>query len=202
MPFRFMGVAVAASLMLSSATWAAPTAEQRAEILALGTLMTKAANLFNESKYQEAGEVVKEAQTRLAKLAEGADQQTLTQLSPLHKKIAVAHEKLKAEKVALPELKPLPEPKPIAAKAAAAKPVAPIPAAKGALPKGAKGGAGVSFVNDVAPILNARCGGCHVRNARGQFSMATFENLMKGPMKSGKVIFPGDVKNRDRKSVV
>ncbi|MBW8883679.1 MAG: hypothetical protein JF612_02650, partial [Planctomycetia bacterium] len=60
---------------------------------------------------------------------------------------------------------------------------------------GAKGGTSISFVNDVAPILNARCGGCHIQKASGQFSMATFETLMKGPMKSGKVIFPGDVKN-------
>src|SRR4029079_5885914 len=42
---------------------------------------------------------------------------------------------------------------------------------------------------------NGRCGGCHIQKASGQFSMATFETLMKGPMKSGKVIFPGDVKN-------
>src|SRR5207249_4564959 len=106
------------------------------------------------------------------------------------------------EGIALPDLKALPEPKPATPKPPPAKPAAPSPVAKTAPPKSAplktntKGGAAtVSFVNDVAPILNARCGGCHVRNARGQFSMATFENLMKGPMKSGKVIFPGDVKN-------
>src|SRR5439155_7449339 len=77
-----------------------------------------------------------------------------------------------------------------------AKTAAPMPVTKVAPAKtGAKGGASVSFVNDVAPILNARCGGCHIQKASGQFSMATFETLMKGPMKSGKVIFPGDVKN-------
>jgi hypothetical protein len=191
MPFRLVRVALAAALLISPAAWAAPTSEQRAEILALGTLMTKAGNLFTESKFKEAGEVVKEAQTRLGKLAEGADQPTLTHLAPLHKRISVAHEKLKSEGISLPDLKALPEPKPVAAKA-----VAPSPTAKVASPRAtAKGGATVSFANDVAPILNARCGGCHIQKASGQFSMATFESLMKGPMKSGKVIFPGDVKN-------
>jgi len=191
MPFRLMPVTLAVALLLSPAASAAPTAEQRAEILALGTLMTKAANLFTESKFKEAGDVVKEAQSRLAKLAEGADQPTLAQLAPLHKRISVAHEKLKTEGVSLPELKPLPEVKPTAA-----KPAASTASAKSTAPKAtAKGAATVSFANDVAPILNGRCGGCHVRNARGQFSMSTFENLMKGPMMSGKVIFPGDVKN-------
>src|SRR5262245_44733133 len=119
MPFRLMPVVLAAALLLSPDARSAPTAEQRAEILALGTLMTKAGNLFTESKFKEAGDVVKEAQTRLAKLAEGADQSTLTQLAPLYKRIAVAHEKLKTEGIPLPELKPLPEAKPVAAKPAA-----------------------------------------------------------------------------------
>jgi hypothetical protein len=54
----------------------------------------------------------------------------------------------------------------------------------------------VSFVKQVAPILNARCGGCHVRNARGMFSMATYESLMKGPP-AGKVVFPSNVDGSD-----
>src|SRR4051794_35669387 len=88
---------------------AAPTAEQRAEILALGTLLTKAGNLYKEKKFKEAGETIKEAQTRLAKIAEGADQQTIGQLTPLHKRLANAHSLLELEGVSLPELKPLEE---------------------------------------------------------------------------------------------
>jgi hypothetical protein len=200
MPFRLIGVGFAAVLLILPAAWAAPTAEQRVEIAALGTLVTKAGNLFTESKFKEAGDAIKDAQTRLDKLAEGADQPTLTQLAPIHKRLAVAHEKLKTEGVSLPELKPLPEPKPATAKStiaktAAAKPAAPTTVAKTAPKVNAKGGPTVSFANDVAPILNGRCGGCHIQKASGQFSMATYETLMKGPMKSGKVIFPGDVKS-------
>ena len=200
--------AVIAGLIGVSRLPAATTAEQRAEIDAVSTLMTKAGTLFIEKKFQEAGEVVKEVQTRLAKVSEDADQPTLLLIAPIHKRLEVAHSKLKAEGVSLPELKPLPEPKPAAeAKATEAKPAAKTatakPAAKPATPKAAtaktadkKGGAAVSFVKDVAPILNARCGGCHVRNARGMFSMATYEALMKGPP-AGKVVIPGNLEGSD-----
>jgi mono/diheme cytochrome c family protein len=49
-----------------------------------------------------------------------------------------------------------------------------------------------SFIKDVAPLLVAKCGRCHVSNARGRLSMNTFESLMKG-LPNGPVIIPGDV---------
>jgi mono/diheme cytochrome c family protein len=184
MPFRrLLGFAVlAVALLLGMRAAAAPTAEQRSEILAIGTLLTKAGNLYKESKFKEAGEAVKELQTRLAKVAEGADPQTVTQLTPLHKRLVNAHALLELEGISLPELKPL-EAKPAAAKVTG----------KAAAAGKAGSLAPVSFVKDVAPVLNARCGNCHVRNARGMFSMATYESLMKGPLSAGPVIRGGDV---------
>ena len=45
----------------------------------------------------------------------------------------------------------------------------------------------VSFQNNVAPILVAHCGRCHVRGRRGQFSAATFTSLMNsGHVDPGK----------------
>jgi mono/diheme cytochrome c family protein len=168
-------VTTAVSAVAANA-FAAPTAEQRAEIDAIGALLTKAGNLYKEQKFKESGEVVKDVQTRLAKLAESADAQIVAQLSPIHRRLVNAHALLELEGIALPELKPLER-----------------PAAKAKAKTKSKSGAGtISFVKEVAPILNARCGRCHVRNARGQFSMATYESLMKGPPQSGKVIFPGD----------
>jgi hypothetical protein len=172
-------VCVLALSCVSIPILAAPTAEQRAEIAAINTLLTKAGSLYKESKFKEAGDAVKEVQTRLAHIAEGADQQTINQLSPIHKRLVNAHALLELEGVSLPELKPL---------------EAPLPAAKTKAKTAAKGGAAsVSFLKDVAPVLNARCGGCHVRNARGMFSMASYEALMKGPMSAGPVIKGGDV---------
>jgi mono/diheme cytochrome c family protein len=147
--------------------------------------MTKAGNLFNAEKFKEAGDVVKEAQARLEKLTEGADAATIDQLKPLHAKLVKAHALLELEGVTLPELKPL------EAKPAAGKPAGDKPGAPAALPAGA-----VSFVKQVAPILNTRCGNCHVRNARGMFSMSTYEALMKGPP-AGKVVFPANVDGSD-----
>lgn len=50
----------------------------------------------------------------------------------------------------------------------------------------------VSFANDVQPILESRCGSCHM----GEFvskdlSMGTYENLMAGSQ-NGPVIIPGN----------
>lgn len=50
----------------------------------------------------------------------------------------------------------------------------------------------ISFVKTVAPILVEHCGRCHVTGSRGNFNMATFAALAKGPPE-GVVIFPGDV---------
>lgn len=45
----------------------------------------------------------------------------------------------------------------------------------------------VSFAKDVAPILVAKCGNCHVRGTRGNFNMATYQALSGSGM-----IVPGD----------
>jgi mono/diheme cytochrome c family protein len=173
---------LAASLLmlLAGPAPAAPTAAQRAEIGAIGTLMTKAGNLFKENKFAESAEVVKEAQSRLEKLAAEADQVTLGQLVTIQKRLTNAHALLELEGLTLPELKPL-------------ESMARDPAAG---PTGGDAAGGISFVKQVAPILTARCGGCHVRNARGMFSMASYETLMAGPP-AGKVVFAGNVPGSD-----
>jgi mono/diheme cytochrome c family protein len=40
--------------------------------------------------------------------------------------------------------------------------------------------ANVSFKTDIAPILNSKCGNCHVRRSRGEFSLASFAVLAAG----------------------
>jgi hypothetical protein len=52
-------------------------------------------------------------------------------------------------------------------------------------------GDGVLFSKQVAPILVEHCGRCHVDKASGEFTMGTYEQLMKGS-KAGVVLFPGD----------
>ena len=48
----------------------------------------------------------------------------------------------------------------------------------------------ISFVNQVAPLLSAKCGRCHIDNRRGGFSLATYQALIKGS-DSGRVFEPG-----------
>lgn len=181
-----VGLCLVVLLAATAPILAVPNAEQRAEILSLGTQMTKAGNLFKAGKFKETAEVVKEAQARLEKLAEGADESVIDALQPLHKRLIQAHALLELEGVTLPELKKL------EAKPAGDKPAGkPVPGKPGEAPAGA-----VSFVKQVAPILNTRCGNCHVRNARGMFSMSTYEALMKGPP-AGKVVFPKNVDGSD-----
>lgn len=167
--------------LVPSALLAAPTNEQKAEVSAISTLMTKAGNLFQNGKHKESAEAVKEVQSRLEKLAAVGDEKLTDLLTPIHKRLTNAHALLELEGVELPELKPL-------AALAATKPDD-KPA-----PGGAKLAAGeVSFTKQVVPILNARCGGCHVRKSSGMFSMASYDVLMKGPP-AGRVIFKGDGK--------
>jgi mono/diheme cytochrome c family protein len=160
--------------------FAIATPEQRAEVAAISTLMTKAGNLFQGGKHKESAEAVKEVQARLEKLAAVGDDQLTNLLAPVHKRLTNAHALLELEGVELPELKPL--------AALAAKPD-PKPAPGGAAPAAGE----VSFTKQVAPILNSRCGGCHVRKASGMFSMANYTALMKGSP-AGVVIFKGDGK--------
>jgi hypothetical protein len=161
---------------LATISTAAPTAEQREELVAAANAVKKAGELYSAGKFKESGEAIKDAQARIEKLSETDDKALIAKLITLHKRLTKAHALLELEGVKLPELKPV---------EAAAKPTAPAkpgdPAAAG----------GVSFTKQVAPILVSRCGNCHVRQMRGEFSMANYNNLMKGS-KAGKVIFPSD----------
>ena len=51
---------------------------------------------------------------------------------------------------------------------------------------------GVSFANDVLPLLTSRCGSCHGNNRREEdLSVTSYTNLMAGS-KSGMVIIAGN----------
>ncbi|MCA1685731.1 MAG: hypothetical protein LC745_07030 [Planctomycetia bacterium] len=54
-------------------------------------------------------------------------------------------------------------------------------------------GEGLKFSRDIAPILVANCGDCHMKAAKngGNFEMASFKKLMEGSPKKKKVIIPG-----------
>src|SRR5207248_1835682 len=109
------------AIVSASVAFAAPTAEQRVEIQAIGGELTKAGTLFSEMKFKEAGDLIKAIQPRMEKLADGGDAAVISQLLPLHKRLEKAHALLELEGVTLPELKPV-EKKPIEKKPLEKKP--------------------------------------------------------------------------------
>ena len=176
---RGLVLAAVCGLLLAPAM-AAPSAEQREELVAAANAVKKAGELYTAGKFKDSGEAIKDAQARIEKLSQTDDKALIGQLQTLHKRLTRAHALLELEGVKLPELKPV---------EAAAMPAEPTkPGAPGA-PGAAAGG--ISFTKAVAPVLNARCGGCHVRKASGEFSMANYNDLMRGP-KGNRVVFVGD----------
>jgi hypothetical protein len=167
------GVFFSVLLVVCSTSFAlaAPTSQQRAKARELETAVSKAGNLYTQGKFKECGEVLTQVQSEFEKLVAEGDQDMINLLDGVYPRLLKAHALLELEGVRLP---PLTRPS-----EAAGKPQTP-PAA-----------GGVSFTKQVAPLLVGKCGRCHVNDARGMFSMATFESLMKGPPE-GVVIFPGD----------
>lgn len=148
---------------------AAPTPQQRETARELSVAVTKAGNLFKDGKFKESAEVIKDVQARLEKLVADGGKDVEPLVDGIFAKLERAHALLELEGITLPELKK--------------------PAAPGGKP--GAGAGGVSFVSQVTPVLVAKCGRCHVQDARGMFSMANYATLMKGPT-AGKVVFPGD----------
>lgn len=173
-------LALGCLLCFAAITSAAITPEQRKEADAIKEEVSKAAKLYSEEKFKEAGDVVKAVQARIEKFSETADAQAIKLLDPVNSRLIKAHALLELEGVELPPLvKPEPGIKPME-KPMPGKPGEPKPDA-----------ATTSFVKEVAPILIAKCGNCHVREAKGKVSFSDFATLMKGPPE-GTVIFPGD----------
>ncbi len=171
-------------LAVVPASYGAPTAEQKAELAEVTELITQAGSLFKEGKFGECGEVIKQVQEKVEALSEVGDNVLLRQLETPHKQLTKAHALLELEGIELPELVPLgkikPRPRP-------EKPSKPDPK-----PEPAPEANGLSFVKHIAPLIIAKCGKCHVEQAKGDFSAANYAALMKGAGMAGKVIFPGD----------
>jgi hypothetical protein len=166
-------------ILLAATASAAISPEQRKEAEALKADVDKAGRLFQMEKFKEAGELLRDVQARVDKFAETADAQAIKLLDPVMVRLKRAHGLLELEGVELAPIKDLePGVKP-AAKPDPKKPVTPPAAGE------------TSFVAEIAPILVTRCGNCHVKEARGRFSMANYATLMKGPAE-GVVIFPGE----------
>ncbi len=143
---------------------APPTAKDRAEIRRAEASIAKAGNFYRAGKYRESGAAAREAISILAALPADESSAWQSVLGTSVKQLGRARELLAAQQITVPEWKP----------------GQPAPATET-----------VSFVREVAPILVAKCGGCHINRSQGDFSMASFAALEKGSP-AGMVFMAGD----------
>ncbi len=133
-------------------------AGKQQEIDALNESVTEAARLFKQGKYKDCADAVRSAQQKLEALATGADAGLAAALQGVYDRLSKAHSLLELEGVSLPPLK-----KPDAAGSP-------------------KGGSGVRFASEIAPLLVEKCLNCHGRGRRpsGRLNLVTFAGLTRG----------------------
>ena len=160
---------LALTFLHSGYAFGAISPEQRRELNQLSTALRKVNTLFGKDEFKQSSEDFASLQERVQKLAESGDEDVLKALQDVHKKLVQAHALLELEGIELSPIKPFDE----------------------VAPKPTPNAAGSSFVNEIAPILVAKCGRCHVDQARGEFGMRNYIGLMRGSS-AGQVVFPGD----------
>jgi hypothetical protein len=180
--YRFCMSAVMAVAVLNAATlWAEPTAEQQEKAKAIEMSLQKFRSFYTAKQYKEANDLLGEVQGSLADLeASGTKEELASIVDPISQRLAAAQRLMagKASEITVDPKAPKTTPK---------KPLAKQPLKNVPMPPA---GGGVSFVKDVAPILVAKCGTCHVRQTRGGFSVASYDELKKGSS-NGVVFQPG-----------
>ncbi|HEX3872116.1 MAG TPA: c-type cytochrome domain-containing protein [Pirellulales bacterium] len=169
----FWSCAVAASVMIVSRAGAELRPEDQQKIDAIDESLHKAATLYRTKKFADLGKLVEQVETSLGELKETVNPDLAPTLSGLEVRVAAAQRLLRASLDHAAPAKP------------ATKPVAKMPAKAKTAPPG-----GISYVNDIAPLLADRCGNCHITQSKGGFNVGTYAALRQGSS-SGTVFNPG-----------
>ena len=138
------------------------TRKEKSAIRTIQSNIDRAARLFKTEKFELAGKSIDKATRSFGELASDASPELIELLGPEREKLAQAFEMLSEQGVDVQAIPPLGVPM----------------AAGGENGNGGNISGAVSFQNEVAPIIVAKCGRCHVQGRRGQFSAATFASLM------------------------
>ena len=142
------------------------TPAQNRAIRKIASGIDRAEKLYTNQRLKQSADAIKEASDELQDLVKGSPSATLlAAVRPQHARLQQARDILNQAGQTLASIPDLP--------AAAVDPDAPV-----------------SFVREVAPMLNTTCGRCHVQGQRGQFSMANFNRLASG-VGGAPVIVPG-----------
>ncbi len=158
--------------LFSSLAYAGITPEQRRQLQALQASATEAGKFYKEGKFEESAAKVTSIQAELLKLLEAKDADLQKESRRVYTILQKAHGLLELEGAVL---EPLPSWDELTA--------GPMRAPVG-------GESTVSFKSDIAPWMITLCTNCHINKRSGDFSLATYEDLMKGS-KAGRVLFAG-----------
>ena len=170
--FLRLMAALSLILMCGGKAFAAATPAQKRQMADAQHSLKELPSLFRAKKIEEFSERLADAQTLLSDLS-STEAKGDPALVILERKVAAAERLLEAFSADEKKpVKPVRRPKP--KKPANTKPTE----------------TGLSFMKEVFPIFSAKCGNCHIRSAKGGFSIATFADLKKGS-DAGTVFFPG-----------
>jgi mono/diheme cytochrome c family protein len=165
-----------ATLWPLGTAWGATPAEQRRELSRATTSLRVAERMAKAKRHDEAAKAVSEAQEALKSAADGLDDRLTRTFERASEQLEKVHGELTAAGVKLPPLAQITRTK-----------ASPKPSLDG---NGGGGDGRVSFVQHIVPILNNRCGGCHVRGDQGEVSFANYNNIVEG-VPSGRFIEVG-----------
>lgn len=163
--------------MLATSAWAATLSQQRRELSKVNTSLRAAERMARAGRMEDAAAAYSTAATSLAELAGELDDKLSNTFDRTKQQLSETHAELTSSGVELP---PLADMKSATQGAALSR------------PRGAQTGmrGQVSFVEHIVPIFTTNCGGCHTRQSKGGFNLATYNKLMQGS-RSGNVIEPG-----------
>ncbi len=170
--------AIAATLLVGSHSRAEVLPAEQQKLDALDQSLHKAATLYRTKKFIELGKLVEQMETSLGELKETGNNELAPAITGMELRLAAAQRLLKGS------LDHAAAGKPVAKKPAMTKPIAKT-TVKPKTPPG-----GVSFVNDIGPLLADRCGNCHISQEKGGFSVASYAALRRGSP-TGTVFNPG-----------
>jgi mono/diheme cytochrome c family protein len=165
-------------VVVAPAAWAAGLSSREKTIVESVNASVKQAGVdYASGKFDSAGEHVRAAMNKIDVAMKSGSLELYEKLDPAMTRVSTAHAMLEFEGVSLP---PFRRPKMPSANKAPAVEATATEMSEPSAP--ALSTSAISFTKQVAPILNQRCGRCHVEGSRGQFNLGTFASLMKGPL--------------------
>lgn len=135
--------------------------KDRKTIKSLEKYVAQMSEQIQANKGSAAISSAKKAINQLKKLVKKPNSAVIAEIKPTYQTLKTGYQQMVDAGVKMPDLAELP-------KMPAASSEPDVSATK------------VSFVKDVAPILNSKCGNCHVNQKRGDFSLLTFNEISTG----------------------